>query len=470
MVGKVLAWLVDRFGLRPIYDKVLNRRVPRAPWYSGDGSTLILLMGIQVLTGAVLALTYSPAADSAYESVAYITQEQTLGWFIRGLHYWTAGATMVMLMFHLLRQLLFAGYKSPREGTWIIGVLLFFCVLLLGYTGYLLRWDDRAVAGIRVMLHMLSRVPLIGESLVMFAQGGGEIGPQTLTRLYAVHVLVVPLIMFLLIGFHVYLVVVRGTITRAEQKQLVHSAEEQRRLYQEEKESEEGGEYFFPHTMIKAAIMASTVVAIPLALSLIVGPRELRPAANLVEPTMPSEEWWFWWLSGLIALLPPAVAPWFVVLLPIAVFLFLILLPFLDRSPTRGIRKRPVWAVVVLLIIAAILLLTDYRRRSAFTGWPSSEPPPVPTGVALSPDAEEGRILFAQYGCNSCHPVAGQGRKVAVDFATLDGQLSRERARRFILRPPPDVAMPSYAGRLQEDELTALIEFCHVAQTFPLES
>lgn len=469
MPGKVWEWIVDRFALQPIFENLFHRRVPRASWYSGDGATLMALLGIQVLTGAVLALTYSPAADSAYESVVHITEQQTLGWFIRGLHYWSAGAMMVMLTWHLLRQLLFAGYKSPREGTWIIGVLLFVCVLLLGYTGYLLRWDERSIHGIRVMLHMLLRFPLIGESLVLFAQGGAEIGPQTLTRLYALHVLIVPLIMFSLLGFHLYLVLMHGTITKAERRELVHSAEVQKQHYQEEKESLEDGETFFPHTMLRTGLMAGAVLTVTLVLTITAGPAELYAEANLIDPSLPAEEWWFWWFSGLIALLPAVIAPWFAVLLPISVFIFLILLPLVDRSPARGVRRRPMWAVFVIVVVVALLALTDYRRRSAFTGWPEGDPPPIPEGMVLPPEAERGRLLFAQYGCNSCHPVAGHGRRVAVDFAALQGRLSQEKIREFILQPPSGVAMPSYEGRLDESELTALTQFCHVVQTFPLQ-
>ena len=170
----------------------------------------------------------------------------------------------------------------------------------------------------------------------------------------------------------------------------------------------------------------------------------------------------------MIALLPPAVAPWFVVALPIVVLVGLLLLPFLDRSPVRGIRKRPLWLAAVILIVIALLVLSDYRRRSKFTGWPDSKPPPVPVGMVLPPTAEKGRLLFAQYGCNSCHPVAGHGRKVAVDFAMLGGDLSRDKIREYVLRPPAGIAMPSYEGRMDEDDLIAITEFCHVVQTFPL--
>jgi len=465
MPNKVQEWLVDRFALQPIYDTVLNRRVPQSRWYLGDGATLFALLGFQVLTGATLALTYSPAADSAYDSVAYISNDQFLGWFVRGLHYWTAGTMVVVLFYHLFRQILIGGYKSPREGTWIIGVFLFFCVLLMAYTGYLLRWDERAIYGVRVMLHMVHRVPLIGDALVLFLQGGAELGPQTLTRLYTFHVLIVPLIMFFLVGFHLYLIIARGITTHTEKRQLVHSADEQRKIYKEEIHSELG-ETFFPYTMYKSGRTATAVVMICLALALIFGAPALMPEGNLEESSIPAEEWWFWWFSGLIALLPPAIAPWFVVLFPILVFVLLLSLPFLDRGPGRGLKHRPFWIVVVAILVLTLLALTDYRRRSAFTGWPDPNPPDVPRDVRLSPEAERGRILFAQYGCNSCHAVAGQGRFVAVDFATIEAMLSRDHIREYILQPPEGIAMPSYEQRLEEAELESLVAFCHVAQTF----
>jgi len=463
-MSKVQAWVVDRFALQPIYDRLLDRRVPKAHWYVGDGTTLLTLLGLQVLTGAVLALTYSPSTDGAYQSVSYISETQFLGWFIRGLHYWSAGLMVVVLFYHLFRQILIGGYKAPREGTWIIGVLMFFGVLLLAYTGYLLRWDERAVHGVRVMIHMLTRVPLIGTSLAVFVQGGDDIGPQTLTRLYATHVLIIPLKLFLLTGLHLYLIVQRGTVTHTEKKQGAATAEEQKAIYKEEVASELG-ESFFPFTMFKTGLMAGGVVAIILATTLFRGPPPLMPEGNLDQVSMPAEEWWFWWLSGLIALLPPAVAPWFIVLLPIAAFVVLMAFPFVDRGPYRGIRRRPIILVVVTLIVLSMLALSDYRRRSDFTGWPKPEPPEV-TRVTLSPEAEHGRQLFATYGCNSCHAVGGQGRKFAVDFAEMPAVRSRDHIRKYILQPPTGIAMPAYDGRLTEEELEGLTAFCHVAQTF----
>jgi ubiquinol-cytochrome c reductase cytochrome b subunit len=461
--------VADRFGFKPIQQNVLDRRVPKTPWYFGDGATLAGLFGVLVLTGMMMGLSYSPSPDSAYQSVKYITERQFLGWFVRGLHYWSAGLMMVMLFAHLFRQILLGGYKFPREGTWLIGVLLFFGVLTMSFTGYLLRWDERAIYAIKVVLHMFDRVPLIGEYLVLLVQGDAEMGPLTLTRLFAVHVLIVPMLLMGLIGFHLYLVIYHGVTSRGERRQPVQTPEDQKRIYKEEAHSEERGETFHPRTTFQSGLMAIIVIGFAVVLTLIWGPADLYPEANLVDPSVPAEEWWYWWYSALIALLPSWIAPWFVVVFPIALFLVLVALPFVDRGPNRGMRRRPIALVIVVICIIGLLYLSDLRRRSPWTGWPDPNPPQVPAGVELAADAEQGRLLFAQYGCNSCHAVAGDGAAVAVDLARITRRLSREELRAYILNPPADVAMPRFEGRLTEEELDRIVEYVLVAQTFPRE-
>jgi ubiquinol-cytochrome c reductase cytochrome b subunit len=146
-----------------------------------------------------------------------------------------------------------------------------------------------------------------------------------------------------------------------------------------------------------------------------------------------------------------------------------VLLPFADRSPYRGMRKRPVAVGMVMVAVVGLFYLTDLRRRSPWTGWPDPEPPGVPEGFVLTAEAEAGRQLFAQFGCNSCHPVAGRGRQFAVDLAWAGGGLSLDEIRKYILQPPAGVAMPAYEGRLTEEQLSLVAEYVHVAQTFPRE-
>ncbi|MCW8139019.1 MAG: cytochrome b N-terminal domain-containing protein [Planctomycetota bacterium] len=470
MLSRAWTWVTDRFGLTPIWEVTLGRRVPKTPWYFGDGAALLLLFTVLVATGAVMTLTYAPSPDAAYLSVRHITEEQPLGWLVRALHYWAAGLMVVMLVWHVLRVVLVAGYKSPREGTWLVGVLIFFGIVVMSFTGYLLRWDERAIHAVRVSLHMFHRVPVIGDALVVLVQGGEEAGSRLLTRLYSVHVIFTPLLLYGLLGLHLYLVLFQGTTTPREREEPVATAEEQRALYAAQKDSETLGEPFFPDTAFQSGVMAFTVLAVVVALAVGVGPAPLYPHANLVEPSFPVEEWWFWWYSALIALLPPAVAPWFVVAFPVALFVAMVALPFVDRSPARGMKRRPLAVVFVIAVVAALAGLSGLRLRSPWTAWPDPAPPPVPAGVVLSPEAEEGRHLFARFGCNSCHAVAGQGRQVAVDLARTERRWSRDEYRRFILKPPDDVAMPRYRGRLTEGELERLLDYVHAAQTFPRQA
>ncbi|CAN5127115.1 hypothetical protein BH20VER2_BH20VER2_15570 [soil metagenome] len=467
MLKQAREWVADRFGLKPIRAQVLERRVPKTPWYFGDGATLTLLFAVQIVTGMALSLTYSPTPDTAYESIQFITEQQTLGWFLRALHFWAAGIMVVMLFFHLFRQILLGGYKFPREGTWLFGVGLFFLVLVISFLGYLLRWDERALAAIQVMLTMFQHVPVIGEALVLLVQGGSEPGALTLTRIYSMHVIVLPALITMLIGGHLYLVIFHGVTSRRERKEPVPDVEEQRRLYKEQAHSEKEGEDFHPETTAKSGVMAMVVLAIVVALALIAGPAALLPEASRTDVSFHVEEWWFAWYSALIALLPPAIAPWFVVFFPLVVFVILVALPFVDRGPFRGIRKRPLALFAVAALVISLVALSALRQRSPWTGWPLEEPPPVPAGVELAPTAEQGRLLAGKYGCTSCHAFAGYGRQVAVDLARTPTPLSREHMRGYILQPPEGIAMPPYRGRLSDEELDQLLDFLLAVQMFP---
>ena len=467
MFSRSLRWMVDRFGLGPIWDNVLDRNVPKDPWYHGDGMALLILLTVLVVTGVCLAMGYCPAIDEAYQSVEYITNNLTLGWFVRGLHYWAGGLMVVLLFLHLCRQLILGGYKSPREGTWLVGVLLLFIVLTTSLLGYVLRWDQRGFHGLRVALAGLQSVPYLGDRLVLLAQGGSEITSLTLSRVFAMHAILLPLLLLLLVGYHVYLVILHGTTTVAERKEPIETVEEQRELYHQEAEHPVKGEVFFPTAVIKISPWSIVALALSIGLTLALGPRRLMEPASEVMASSASEEWWFAWYSALVAMLPPKAAPTFQWLFPVATFLFLILLPFLDRSPLRGWRNRPVATALVVLMALAILSLSWLRFQSPWTGWPAAQAPAVPQEVILATEAEQGRMLFPKHGCTSCHSVAGSGQaRIGTDLARMDRLYSPAELRRYILHPPAGVAMPSYEGRVSEGDLERLVAFVLVAQTF----
>lgn len=464
-------WLSSRFGFEAIEENFLYRRVTKTPSYYGGGATLMLLFGVLVITGAFLALDYSASPATAYDSVLRITLKNRFGWFVRALHYWTAGVMVVILVYHMFRQILLGGYLSPREGTWLIGIVMFGLVITNSFTGYTLRWDEEAIYAIRLVLHMLYTVPFIGEDLVVFVQGGWYPGANLLSRLYAVHVIFVPLSLSALIAYHLYLVTVHGVTTLYERGHDLHieSAEEQQKLRDRLKKSEDQGEDFYPWTAGRSAGFALVVFLAILLLAVVLGTPQKLPEANLTTTSMPEEEWWFHWYSGLLALLPPWLAPYFHIGFPVLAVLLLIALPFMDRHHNRGLRRRPLAAAFVVSATVALFALTSLRLQSPWTAWPRSEAPPIPRDAKLEPSAQAGRILFTRYGCYSCHSVGGHGAKVGPNLSGLHARLSKEELTQYVLQPPEGVPMPAYRGRITDEDLAKVVDFVLVAQTFPRE-
>jgi ubiquinol-cytochrome c reductase cytochrome b subunit len=467
MSSKPWRWVVDRFGLRPIWDHLLDRNVPKDPWYHGDGMALLVLLTVLVMTGVFLTMGYSPSVNEAYQSVRYITHQQTLGWFVRGLHYWCGGLMVVMLYLHICRQLILGGYKSPREATWLVGVVLLALVLTTSLLGYVLRWDQRGIYGLRALLSGLQTVPGVGEQLVLLTQGGPEITSLTLSRIFALHVVVIPLLLAIFVGYHVYLVILHGTTTLAERKEPIETVEEQRELYQAQAEHPVKGEAFFPTAVIKISPWSVVAVTLAIGLTLVFGPRALMAPASESITSPVSEEWWFAWYSALVAITPPAIAPTFQWLFPLAVCLCLGSLPFLDRSPLRGWRNRPVPTTLVVILTLGILALSWLRYQSSWNAISAAEPPATPPGIVLAPEAERGRELFQELGCAACHSIAGSGTaKVGTDLARMESLYSQHELRQYILHPPHDVSMPSYAGRITDADLESVVAFVLVAQTY----
>lgn len=459
--------VLERFGLDHVRDNVLLRRVAKTPWYHGDGASLILLLSIQILTGLVLTLSYSNSPATAHESVKFISETQMLGWFVRGLHYWSAGLMIIMLLFHLFRLIMVGGYKAPREGTWLVGVFLFVLIWIMAFSGYTLRWDERALYAMKVLLTILHHVPLIGEELVVLLQGGQEISAMTLSRMYSLHVILIPGAIMALVALHMYLVILHGVTSAIEREVEVKTSEEQKEVYEKAASSKEQGEDFYPVTMAASGSMAFVVFLVAIVLTFTLGAPELGSIASFTTDAFPREEWWFAWYSGAVAILPRSIVPLFLVWFPVLIFFFLISIPFIDRSPNRGLSARPGWVALVAFATIILVGLTAYRMKSPWTGWPSDEIVKVSSERIMTDEQQYGRKLFTQYGCTSCHAVEGSGREVAVDITRINHLMTKKEIQNYILSPPEGVSMPPYKGRLSAEELRALVEFVHVFQIQP---
>ena len=164
----------------------------------------------QAVTGVFLAMFYDPSPTRAYESIRYVTNEAFLGEFVRGMHKWGSTVMVDAVFLHMARTFFFGAYKYPRELNWIIGVVLLILTMTMSFTGYLLPFDQRSYWATIVGVNINGTGPIVGPYLSDFLRAGPEFGATTLSRFYAIHMLLVPGALFALIGAHLYLVAKLG--------------------------------------------------------------------------------------------------------------------------------------------------------------------------------------------------------------------------------------------------------------------
>ncbi|WP_082234002.1 menaquinol-cytochrome c reductase cytochrome b subunit [Halobacillus massiliensis] len=219
MLQKIYDWVDERVDITPLWRDIADHEVPEhvnpahhfsAFVYCFGGLTFFITV-IQILSGMFLTMYYVPDIENAWQSVYYLQREVAYGTIVRGMHHWGASLVIVMLFLHTLRVFFQGAYKKPRELNWMVGVLLFFVMLGLGFTGYLLPWDNKAYFATVVGLEIAAATPFIGDLLLTLLAGDPNIvGAQTLTRFFAIHVFFLPAALFGLMAAHFILIRKQG--------------------------------------------------------------------------------------------------------------------------------------------------------------------------------------------------------------------------------------------------------------------
>jgi cytochrome b6 len=345
-LNAVGAWLDDRVGLSGLKPLAKKKTVPvhRHTFWYYLGGMIVFLFLLQVATGILLLFYYRPSAEHAYESVQFLMAEVQFGWLIRSIHSWGANLMVFMVFVHLFSVLFLKAYRSPRELTWISGALLLMLALGLGFTGYLLPWNELAFFATRVGTEIPGVVPVVGEFVRNFLRGGEDISGATLTRFYALHVSVLPGLAFMLIALHVLLVQRHGmSVPPGIERQ----AGAGRTIP------------FFPNFLLRdlvgwlsaLTILAAMAAFFPAHLGVKADP--FAPAPIGIKP-----EWYFMFMFQTLKYLPAEIMGIEGELLGILGFgvagIGLLFIPFLDRGP-RSSRAITVLAYGALFYI---LLLT----------------------------------------------------------------------------------------------------------------
>ena len=210
MWKKLYTWLDERLGLNDIYKATLDRPEPRGNWWNTLGSASLFLFVLQGITGIFLSVYYTPSPDDAYYSIQYIMTGVSFGWLVRGIHHWGASLMVLVVFIHMLRVFVTASYKYPRELTRLIGVGLLLVTVFMGFTGYLLPWNQKAFWATTVGTQIAGSVPFIGDFILKVLRGGTGLSALTLQRFFAAHIWILPAMLAGLIGVHLYLIIKHG--------------------------------------------------------------------------------------------------------------------------------------------------------------------------------------------------------------------------------------------------------------------
>ena len=210
MWKSIYNWLDERIGFNELYTNLLDRPEPKTSWWNTLGSASMFLFILQGLTGIFLTVYYTPSPDHAYDSITYIMEGVAFGWLIRGIHHWGATLMVVLVFVHMLRVFYTASFKDPRELTWLIGIGLFLTTLGMGFTGYLLPWNQKAFWATTVGTQIAGTAPLVGEFILKSLRGGTDLSALTLQRFFSAHIWIIPAILAALIGVHLFLIIKHG--------------------------------------------------------------------------------------------------------------------------------------------------------------------------------------------------------------------------------------------------------------------
>jgi len=347
--GKLFLWLDERVGLSDFAKLAKKKEVPlhrHTFWYYFGGMTLFLF-AIQVGTGILLLLYYRPSAGEAFESIQFIMTEVQFGWLIRSIHSWSANLMIFAMFVHLFSALLLNAYRRPREMTWLSGGGLLGLSLAFGFTGYLLPWNELAFFATRVGTEIPGVVPVIGPFLRRLLRGGNEVTGATLTRFYGIHVAILPALVTVVLGLHLFLVQKHGM---SRPPNVEGSGAGKRSMP------------FFPNFFLRDLVGWLCALGVLAALAAYF-PAELGKKADPFQPAPIGikPEWYFMAMFQTLKLLPAHILGIEGELLGVLGFgvigLILIAMPFLDRrAATANTFSRLAAGFGLLLIVYSVVL------------------------------------------------------------------------------------------------------------------
>jgi len=314
------------------------------------GGILSFMLGVQILTGIILAMHYTPQVDLAFKSVEAIMRDVNFGWLLRYLHSNGAAMFFLAVYIHIFRGMYYGSYKEPREVLWILGVILYMLMMATGFMGYVLVWGQMSFWAATVITNLFSAIPVVGDAIVTWLWGGFAVGNPTLNRFYALHYLL-PFVIAGVVVLHVWALHVAGQNNPAGI----------------EPKSDKDTVPFTPYATVKDGFLivcfcllyAWFVFYIPNFLG---HPDNYIPANPAVTPSEIVPEWYYLPFYAILRSIPNKLLGVIALFSSIGILAFL---PWLDTSKVRSARYRPLYRQFFWLFVIAGIGL----------GWLGTKPP-----------------------------------------------------------------------------------------------
>jgi ubiquinol-cytochrome c reductase cytochrome b subunit len=374
----ILSWVDERFPLIENWRAHLSRYY--APknfnfWYFMGGLAMLVL-ALQIATGIFLTMNYKPDANLAFASVEYIMREVNFGWLVRYMHSTGASAFFVVVYLHMFRALLYGSHRKPRELLWIIGVVIYLCLMGEAFFGYLLPWGQMSFWGAQVIVNLFGTIPFIGPDLSEWIRGDYVVSDATLNRFFAFHVIALPLALLGLVAAHILALHEVGS-NNPDGIEIKKNKDPKTGIPLD-------GIPFHPYYTVKDAFGA-TVFLFIFAIIVFFAPEvggyfleanNFIPADPLKTPPHIAPVWYFTPYYSILRAVPPMFNSQFPGVAAMgAATMILFLLPWLDRSPVKSIRyrgplfKRWLAAFVVSFLVLGYLGTEPTNVWGQFGAW-----------------------------------------------------------------------------------------------------
>ncbi|HKK02249.1 MAG TPA: cytochrome b N-terminal domain-containing protein [Desulfuromonadales bacterium] len=453
MLQRLNQWINDRWPLNQLIEGALEEDVAGGASFSYSfGSAVLFLFVLQALTGVFQLFYYVPTVDHAYDSLNYLRTQVPFGWLIHNLHYWGANAMIVLVCTHICRVYIWGAYKRPRELTWLIGVGLFLLVLGMTFTGALLPWDELGYWAAEVGTSIAGTVPVLGIYIKELMRGGGTMNQLTLSRMFIVHVALLPGLLAAVAAAHLISFRTTGNAGPWNPKKRELSSP------------------FWPDQVYRDMVVICLMLLVLIGLSVFLPPHFTGPADPFDTTYHPKPEWNFLFLYQMLKLFPGSLEVLGTAGIPLVGVLAMLSIPFIDRSAERDPLRRPRMMTFGVVVVAAVTTFTILGALS-HPGAPavkSGSPGSPPTAIATAANAKKtgkikaGKALFASQGCIGCHKVNGKGGTIGPE---LSGDTLSGRSKAWLavqIRTPkkhfPTTVMPAF-GKLTDAQIDQLIAY-----------